>query len=68
MKGYRCGGAEISTKHANFIVNRDRATSGDILRLIRVIQRNVKERYKIDLQLEIKLLGLSLDDENNYEE
>lgn len=58
LKGYRIGGAEVSTKHANFIVNRGGATSHEVLQLISLIKQKVKERYNVELQLEIKLLGL----------
>jgi len=57
LKGTRCGDAEISEKHANFIVNRHQATSEDILTLIRKIRAEVYRRNKILLELEIKLLG-----------
>ncbi|MFA5645328.1 MAG: UDP-N-acetylmuramate dehydrogenase [Candidatus Ratteibacteria bacterium] len=57
FKGMRAGGAEISKKHANFIVNTGNASSKDIYALITLIQRKVKEAYGIDLELEIELIG-----------
>ena len=57
LKGKRIGDAEISTKHANFIINHGNASSNDIINLIKVIKNKVKEKFNIDLNLEIKLIG-----------
>ena len=57
LKGAREGGAQVSTKHANFIVNIDRATADDIMRLIRRIQESVFSKFKVRLETEIKFLG-----------
>ena len=51
------GGAMISDKHANFIVNLGDASSEDILYLIKLIKRKVIKKFNIELELEIKLLG-----------
>lgn len=56
FKGRRVGGAEVSSKHANFIVNRCGATSKDVLLLIGAVKRAVKENYGIDLEMEIKVI------------
>lgn len=53
LKGYRIGGAEVSEQHANFIIN-DGGTAEDIVRLIDVIKRRVKERTGILLREEIR--------------
>lgn len=53
MKGLRIGGAEISQKHANFIVNRGSATAQDILRLIDTAQSEVFQKFGIMLETEI---------------
>ncbi len=53
LKGMRIGGAEISQKHANFIVNRGNATANDILRLTEAAQKEVYRRFGILLETEI---------------
>lgn len=57
LKGYSIGGAEISTKHAGFIVNKGNATAKDILDLIDVVKQKVEEKTNKDLELEIRVLG-----------
>lgn len=57
LKGYKIGGAEISTKHANFIVNNGTATYEDILELIDYTKKKIKEIYNIDLILEQEIIG-----------
>ncbi len=57
LKGHRLGGAMVSDKHANFIVNMGDATAGDIRELIRLCQRTVKERCGIDLVPEVEVVG-----------
>ncbi|NJP38512.1 UDP-N-acetylmuramate dehydrogenase [Bacillus luteus] len=54
-KGY--GDAEVSTKHAGFIVNKGEATATDYLRTIDMVQRTVKENFGVDLELEAKIVG-----------
>ncbi len=57
LKGYRVGDAQVSTKHANFIVNLGRACSTDALRLIETIQQAVLRRTGVRLELEWKVVG-----------
>ena len=57
LKGYRVGDAQVSTKHANFIVNLGRARSADVLQLIETIQRKVSQHTGIRLELEWKVVG-----------
>ena len=52
LKGYNLNGAEVSTKHANFIVNKGNASGKDIIELIEKIQKEIKEKENIDLKLE----------------
>jgi len=60
LKGIRLGDAEISNKHANFIINHGNAKSKNVIELIRMIQKKVLNKYKVKLELEIKLLGIEL--------
>lgn len=55
-KGTNIGGAYVSDKHANFIINKDNATSEDVINLITTIQNKVKEKYDIDLVLEQEIV------------
>ncbi|MBR6832150.1 MAG: UDP-N-acetylmuramate dehydrogenase [Fibrobacter sp.] len=57
LKGYRIGGAEVSTLHANFIVNAGSATATDIKQLSEFVQQKVTEKFGIQLKHEIILLG-----------
>lgn len=57
LKGFRIGGAEVSTLHANFIVNAGGATAKDILELSEHVQNKVAEKFGIELKREIILLG-----------
>ncbi|MBJ6363159.1 UDP-N-acetylmuramate dehydrogenase [Paenibacillus sp. GCM10012307] len=57
LKGLRSGGAEVSTMHANFIVNTGQATAEDVLSLMANIQRKVKEDSGIDLVPEVLAVG-----------
>ncbi|HET9050593.1 MAG TPA: UDP-N-acetylmuramate dehydrogenase [Candidatus Dormibacteraeota bacterium] len=57
LKGSRLGGAEISRKHANFILNADHATAADVLGLVRLAHDTVLERFGVDLDTEIVVVG-----------
>lgn len=57
IKGYKIGGAEISTVHANFIVNNGNATSKDILELFEFVQKNIFEKFGVKLETENQILG-----------
>ena len=57
LKGYSIGGAEVSTKHAGFIVNKGNATSEDILALIEHVQKVIQEKFSQELELEIIVVG-----------
>lgn len=56
-KGLRVGGAQVSNKHANFVINDGSATASDVYRLIAKIKEMFKKTYNIDLQTEIKFWG-----------
>jgi UDP-N-acetylmuramate dehydrogenase len=57
MKGERCGGAQISEVHANFIVAGDHARAADVVELIRRVLRRAREQGDLELGLEVKLVG-----------
>jgi len=57
LKGHRIGGAQISERHANFIINTGNATAKDILALLRLAQKTVSERAGVELIPEVKLVG-----------
>ena len=56
-KGKMIGGAMVSHKHANFIINHSNATASDIYKLIKTIQEEFYQKHKINLECEIKFLG-----------
>jgi len=57
LKGTKHGGASISEKHANFIVNLGEATAADVFHLIKLAKHKVAEKFNINLELEVKLIG-----------
>ncbi len=58
LKGMRIGDAEVSSLHANFVVNRGKACAADVLSLVRKIQTRVREESGVDLEFEIEMLGV----------
>ncbi|HEY8118752.1 MAG TPA: UDP-N-acetylmuramate dehydrogenase [Methylophilaceae bacterium] len=57
LKGYKVGGAQVSGKHANFIVNLGDATAADIEQLIAHMHDTVKQKMNVDLQQEVRVIG-----------
>ncbi|MBN1445671.1 MAG: UDP-N-acetylmuramate dehydrogenase [Candidatus Omnitrophica bacterium] len=57
LKGYGIGGARVSEKHANFIVNAGGAKAEDIYRLIGFVREKVKKVYNVELETEIRIIG-----------
>ncbi len=57
LKGFTIGGAKISEKHANFIVNTGNASAADILNLMQLVQQQVYEQFGIKLEPEVHILG-----------
>ncbi len=55
LKGFQIGGAQVSEKHANFIVAREGCTSRDVMQLIDTIRQKVRERFDVELQLELEI-------------
>ena len=60
LKGKSIGGAEVSLMHANFIVNKGSASSKDVTELAELIQKTVKEKRGIDLEMEIRAIPFKL--------
>ena len=56
LKGRRIGGAEVSEKHAGFIVNRGDATADDVMRLVALVQETVNREYSVHLECEIRFI------------
>ncbi len=56
LKGYRIGGAEVSEKHAGFIINRGDATADDVMALVEHIKATVSENYGVELECEIRYI------------
>jgi UDP-N-acetylmuramate dehydrogenase len=61
LKGRRIGGAQISEKHANFIVNVGGASADDVLALMAEMRNRVFERFGIELEPEVRVIGRALD-------
>lgn len=57
LKGTRSGQIGVSTVHGNFFVNHGGATSADVLNLIELVRGHVKEKFKVELELEIEIIG-----------
>lgn len=57
LKGYSIGGAEVSTKHAGFIVNKGKATAKDIIDLIKYVQKEIYQKFGEKIEPEIKIIG-----------
>ena len=58
LKGFSHGDAEVSTKHAGFVVNRGNATAADVLAVIHEVQRRVHEVHGVRLETEVRILGV----------
>ncbi len=56
MKGVKVGDAVISEKHGNFFINQGSASSEDILKLVEMAKQKVKEKFGVDLELEVKII------------
>jgi UDP-N-acetylmuramate dehydrogenase len=61
LQGINFGGAEVSTKHAGFIVNKDNATAQDYISLIEHVQKTVKEKFDVELEREVRIIGEDLE-------
>jgi UDP-N-acetylmuramate dehydrogenase len=57
LKGARVGDAEVSMKHANFMVNRGQASAADVMALIGKVRSAIRRRAGVRLDLELKIVG-----------
>ena len=57
LKGFAVGGAQVSEKHAGFVINRGGATCADVLELVRQVKAVVREKTGVELEMEVKILG-----------
>ena len=57
LRGYQLGGAQVSEKHCGFVINKDHATCQDILDLIHYIQEEVKSKFDVQIEPEVKMIG-----------
>ena len=57
LKGYCVGDAEVSTKHSGFVINKGNATAKDVLQLVNEIQRQIKQKFSKEIELEIEIIG-----------
>lgn len=57
LKGYSIGGAQVSEKHAGFVINKGNATAQDILNLIQYCQKEVFQKFGVSLETEVKMIG-----------
>ena len=59
LKGTRVGGAVVSERHANYIVNEGGATAADVLRLIDIMRERVVQAFGVELELEVQIVGVA---------
>ncbi len=57
LKGYTVGGAQVSEKHAGFVINKNSATATDVITLIHDVQDKVYEKFGVKLETEVKIIG-----------
>lgn len=57
LKGYTVGGAQVSEKHAGFVINKNNATTTDVINLIKDVQKIVYEKHGVKLETEVKIIG-----------
>lgn len=57
LRGYQVGGAQVSEKHCGFVINKGDATCEDVMELIAHVQKVVKERFNVELEAEVRIIG-----------
>ena len=56
LKGTACGGAEVSTKHSGFVINKDNATFDDVMGVVDIVKQKVKEHTGVMLECEVLIM------------
>lgn len=56
LKGFRVGDAQVSPKHANFIINAGHATCADVLKLVEIVRQNVYNQFRVNLEPEVRIV------------
>lgn len=57
LRGYRIGDAQVSEKHCGFVINRGHATAEEVRRLIEEVQNRVREKFQVELEPEVRMVG-----------
>ena len=57
LRGYQVGGAQVSEKHCGFVINAGDATAKDVLQLIEDVKRIVFDKFQVELEPEVKMIG-----------
>ena len=57
LKGFSIGGAEVSTKHSGFIINKGNATAKDVLELVNKVKEEVYKKFNKKIELEVEVIG-----------
>lgn len=57
LRGFSCGGAQISEKHCGFVINKEKATAADVMNLCRAVRERVKDQFGVELEMEVRTLG-----------
>ena len=57
MKGFSVGDAQVSTKHAGFLINNGNASFNDMITLIQEVQNRVRAAYGVELKTEVQMIG-----------
>ena len=57
LKGLCVGGAQVSEKHAGFVINKGGATAADVIELMEIIKQKIYNKYKKEIELEIEIVG-----------
>lgn len=58
LRGYSVGGAQVSEKHCGFVINKGEATAADVLKLISDVKQTVYDKFQVELEPEIRLMGI----------